>query len=251
MNEYIRFHCLACGKRLKAKSDDAGGLASCLCGYKLMIPGRAIVYRSSQPEDTPQNCAEEESHDAELRDEQEGISIRDFKLLGLLLLPVLAVFITVWSLHAFLRAERSVQATIAAAVGAVAVMVVSTAVVTVVRKCRWWEGVAYTAIGLAILAVTAAMVVSFAMADWATQKGIIVVVFVTGGLALSATIVSRVKECGWWEGLGYTLKGICTAVVFLVLVILILAMLSAPSQARHHGPTNAQKWWWLNRHRRG
>src|SRR5262249_25080781 len=41
MNDYIRFSCPTCGKRLKAPPEHAGRAARCRCGQQVLVPSEA------------------------------------------------------------------------------------------------------------------------------------------------------------------------------------------------------------------
>jgi hypothetical protein len=183
--------CPACNARLKLSDDQAGERIECFrpeCDAIITVP--------------PSTPSEEE----------EGVSLSDFNLLGYLILLVVGVFLLFWSFRAFLRAERSDQVAILVAVGILAFLAVASSVVSLVWKCKWLVGLAYT---LMSTALTVLFVVIYAMAGRSTQQVIIAVALIIAAWGVIVTVVSFASRCSWLEAACYTaeaLGGIVMAV---------------------------------------
>ncbi|HEY2784568.1 MAG TPA: hypothetical protein VGJ05_06285, partial [Fimbriiglobus sp.] len=193
-----------------------------------------IYYKSSQHENSPQFSTDQQKQEAELTKEQGSLKVSDFGLLGLLLLLVIVVIGIFCSIHTTLQTERNVQVATISSVGALVAVALATMLISTGLNCNWREGFAYTVCGLTGLVICATPVILFAMADSTTQTRILVTIVIAGALALCATIVSQVKECGWWEGLAYSLVYIILAVTCLFLIVLIMLTISSGNNHRRH-----------------
>jgi len=204
--------CRACKARVRLGDDRAGELLECPrpdCDAIITVP----------PLPPPDE------------DEAEEVSLRDFKLLAFVLLFVLAVFITLLSVRAFLRASQSVQVTILLSVWSVAMMAFTATVVSAVRKCRWLVGLAYTLVGASPIAL-------FAMADTDLRLVMFAIAALVGWLSLVAGVISSAERCSFWEGVGHTLAGsakIIVALATLLLFVIVAFSASGGSHGHRHG----------------
>jgi hypothetical protein len=205
--------CRACMARVRLGDDRAGELLECPrpdCDAIITVP--------PPPPD----------------EDDEEVSLRDFKLLGFVLLLVLAVFIALLSVRAFLRASLNVQVGIVIAAVSLAMLAITATVVSEVRKCRWLVGLAYTLVGASPIAL-------FAMADRDLRLVIFAIAFLLGWLSLVVGVISSAERCSLSEGVGHTLAGLATIIVGvgkvlgeILLVLVVGFLLSGGSHGQGH-----------------
>jgi hypothetical protein len=147
MVEYIRFICPTCGKRRKAELSDLGKTAWCSCGCRLVVPANNLASVTLAPE---KSMADPLSVPSEQDPEVQGhVALSDFWLPGCLVLMVATLFLIVWAVHSFLRADQKQQ--IIASIIACSILLISilTFVICKLRDCKWFVGLGY-AIAVAI-----------------------------------------------------------------------------------------------------
>ncbi len=207
--------CRACKARVRLSDDRAGDTIECPrsdCDAIITVP--------TTPPD----------------EDEEGVSVGDFKLLAFLLLLVLALFIIILSVRAFLRASQNVQVGIVVTVGLGLLLVLAATVVSAVRKCRWWVGLAYTLLGFVCLLVGASPIVLFSLASRDLRLVMFAIAFLLGWLTIIAFVISSAEQCSFWEGVGHTLAASAKIFVGLATLLLVIVVAFSASGGSHgHG----------------